>query len=82
MHLHSVSDDSADSPSLLARSLDKPRQARIRRYLNRIATTFLTLFAHKKNKDTEYDIPLGDQVKLPEEFLETVSRIPESQSRK
>ena len=82
MNLHSFSDDSADSPALLARSLGKLRQAWPYRYFGVIVKNFLTLFALKKNKDTERDIALGDQVTLPEEFLNTISRMPDNQDRK
>lgn len=76
MYLHPLSDDCADSPARLARDLAKLRRTRLRGHLKRIATAFLTFLAHKKNNDTEQDMPLGDQVKLPEEFLKTISRAP------
>lgn len=82
MNLHSFSDDSADSPALLARSLGKLRQAWPYRYFGVIVKNFLTLFTHEKNEGTERDIALGDQVTLPEEFLDTVSRMPESKDQK
>ena len=82
MHVQPISDDSLDSPALLTRSPEKHRRAGLRSYLDIIAATIRRIFAHKKNEDTEHDIALGDQVKLPEEFLEAVSRIHNSQDRK
>jgi hypothetical protein len=49
--------------------------------LARIAVTILTLFAQKKTEDTEHEMPLGDQVQLPADFLETISRIPDTHGR-
>lgn len=82
MHTRSQFEGSSEPPAGSARSLRRPRQARLRRYLDRFVSGVVTLFSHKKAKKPEYDIPLGDQVRLPAEFLETVSRIPGSQDRK
>lgn len=82
MHSRSQFEDTSEPPAGSAQSLRRPRQARLRRYLEGIAASFLSLFSHEKTKDSEKDIPLGDQVQLPAEFLETVSRIPGSQDRK
>jgi hypothetical protein len=81
MNLHSVSDALANSPAQSRSRLGKPRQTRLRRYLAWVAVTFLTLFAHKKTEGTEHDMPLGDQVQLPADFLETISRIPDTHGR-
>ena len=82
MNVHSASDDSADSPALLARSLHKLRQSLPLRYLGVMVNYLLALFAHEESKDTDRDIALGDQVTLPEEFLNAVSRMPDSHDRK
>ena len=82
MHSRSQFEDSSEPPAGSAQSLRRPRQTRLRRYLHRIAASVLSLFLHDKAKDSEQDIPMGDQVQLPAEFLETVSGIPGSQDRK
>ena len=82
MHSRSQFEDSSEPAAGSEQSLRRPRQARLRRYLDRFVAAVVTLFSHKKAKNPEYDIPLGDQVRLPAEFLETLSRIPGSQDRK
>lgn len=47
-------------------------------YLERISATFLKFFARKRKRDGRYDLCLGDQVKLPEEFLKNVAQSPSS----
>ena len=82
MHSRSQFDNLSEPAAGLAQSLRRLRQARLRRYLDRIVAAFVALFSHEKANNLEHDIPLGDQVQLPAEFLETVSRIPGSQDRK
>lgn len=82
MHSRSEFEDSAEPPAVLAQSLVRPRQVPLRGFLEKLAATFLTLFAQKKSKDLERDFPLGDQVKLPEELLEAVAHISDRNDRR
>jgi hypothetical protein len=53
----------------------KPRQSPLRIYLKRIGMHFFRILRRKKSKDSGYDYALGEQVELPEELLESVTRM-------
>lgn len=43
-------------------------------WLKRISASVLTLLAKKREPEGRYDPALGDQIKLPQEFLDTVAQ--------
>lgn len=82
MHWHNVPDNAADSPAFFSGRIDMRRPRRLRRFLKIALISIARFFASKKDKYAEHDVPLGDQVKLPEEYLESLARMPNRPDRK